>query len=99
VNSVTRSSWDERIEEVCQVTRWFRFVWMFGFTALMSVAAVGTTTGCSGGDDCLPEGNNCSDSYLEKNDKEGWTCCDDNECCYLPNGITVPTCNPSHRCK
>ena len=81
------------------MTGWFRLAWMFGYAFLAAVIAMGVTTGCSGEGDCLPEGNNCSESYLKKNGKEGWPCCDGNECCYLPNGITVPTCNPSHRCE
>jgi hypothetical protein len=78
--------------------KWFRFAWMLSFAVFSFVAAVGATTGCSGEDECLPEGNNCSASYLKNKGKEGWSCCDNNECCTLPNGTTVPTCNPSYRC-
>jgi hypothetical protein len=72
---------------------------MVSLVVVASIAVVGGTTGCSGGDDCLYEGQNCSESYLKKNGKEDWECCDDNRCCYLPNGISVPTCQPSHRCE
>jgi hypothetical protein len=81
------------------VTRWFRLVWMLSFTFVAFIAAVGGTTGCSGEGECLPQGNNCSEAYLKKNGKEDWPCCDDNECCLLPTGTSVPTCNPSYRCK
>ena len=64
-----------------------------------AIATLGGTTGCPGDDECLPEGNNCRESYLKKDGKAGISCCNDNECCYLRNGITVPMSNPSHRCE
>jgi hypothetical protein len=67
---------------------------------LATVGEIGGISGCGDGDDdCLPSGNNCSAAYLEKNGKTGVPCCDNLRCCYLPNGITVPTCQPSYRCE
>lgn len=76
--------------------RWFGFSLMLSLTVLASIATVGGTTGCTGKDECLPEGTNCSDSSGKKSDVD---CCDDNECCYLPNSaFSFPTCNPTARC-
>ncbi len=57
-----------------------------GFATLLLIVSLGfalglsaTQSGC-GGENCLSSGENCTQSYLENNDLQGYRCCDGQVC-------------------
>ncbi len=57
-----------------------------GFATLLLIVSLGfalglsaTQSGC-GGENCLSSGENCTQSYLENNDLQGYHCCDGQVC-------------------
>ena len=57
-----------------------------GFAVLLLIVSLGfalglsaTQSGCSGGN-CLEDGENCSQAFLEANNLQDHTCCDGQSC-------------------
>ena len=68
-----------------------------GFAVLLLIVSLGlalglsaTQSGCGGGN-CLADGENCSQSYLEDNDLLDHVCCD-GQACHLGDISGVPIC-------
>jgi hypothetical protein len=72
---------------------------LMGFVASVGLGA-GLLSGTGCGEDCLYHGQNCSQSYLEKNHKVGWECCadDDTQCCVTPLSNGVQVCAYAYEC-
>ena len=57
------------------------------FATLLLIVSLGfalglsaTQSACGGGENCLSTGENCSQSYLEANDLQGYHCCNGQVC-------------------